>query len=265
MPVGMLIDTTKCILCKLCEVECHKFYELKDKRLAGNDTLTELDAYHYVALQTHAVQRPDRTQIVGVSKRCLHCFNPACVSVCPVGALNKKADGAVVWDEGKCIGCRYCQNACPFDIPKFEWDEPWPKISKCIFCHEKRLVNGEVPVCFEVCPTKAIRFGERADMIALAHERIQAEPGKYFDYVYGEHEVGGTAVMYIGAVEPTELGFPEVEKEMYPAFTREFLSKIPFEVSALALFLSGVYLFRSKREASLKARTEGQSKKEEQS
>ena len=253
MPVGMLIDTTRCILCKLCETECHKFYDLKDERLEGTDTAPELDAYHYVALQAKEVQRNDRTQVIGLSKRCLHCFNPACVSVCPVGALNKRANGAVVWDEHKCIGCRYCQNACPFDIPKFEWDVPWPKISKCIFCNEKRLETGGVPVCFDVCPTKAIRFGERADMIALAHERIRNEPGKYFDYIYGEHEVGGTAVMYISSVDPHELGFPEVEKEMYPEYTYEFLSKIPFEIGAIALFLAGTYLFRTRRSAGVKA------------
>ncbi|MGI2336247.1 MAG: 4Fe-4S dicluster domain-containing protein [Dehalogenimonas sp.] len=263
MPVGMLIDTTKCILCRLCEDECHKFYELKDKRFAGTDDAPELDAYHYVVLQAHQVPYFDRTQVIGVSKRCLHCFSPACASVCPVGALHKEANGAVVWEEGKCIGCRYCQNACPFDIPKFEWDEPWPKISKCIFCNDRKLAIGEDPVCFDVCPTKAIRFGERADMIALAHERIQNDPDKYFDYVYGEHEVGGTAVMYISSVAPEEIGFIEVEKDLYPPLTREFLSKIPIEISAIALFLTGTYLFRTRREAKFKAEALQQSNKED--
>ncbi|KTB47954.1 4Fe-4S dicluster domain-containing protein [Dehalogenimonas alkenigignens] len=252
MPAGMLIDTTKCILCLRCENECHSFYGLPNKRLEGTDDAPELDAYHYVVLQAHEVATPTGRRTIGVSKRCLHCFSPACASVCPVGALHKTKEGPVVWEEGKCIGCRYCQNACPFDIPKFEWDVAWPKIQKCIFCHEKRLLQGKTPVCAEVCPTQAIRFGERADMIALAHQRIAESPEKYFNHVYGEEEVGGTLKLYIGAVDMRQLGFPsEVEPEMYPEYTHEFLSKIPIEIASLALFLGGAYLFRSRREAAL--------------
>lgn len=252
MPVGMLIDTTKCILCLKCENECHSFYELKDKRLSGTDSQPELDAYHYVALQSHEVHTGDNTKLIGVSKRCLHCFDPACVSVCPVGALTKTPEGAVTWDSTKCFGCRYCQNACPFDIPKFEWDEPWPKISKCIFCYEERLLKDQIPVCAEVCPTHAIRFGERADMLALAHQRIAENPGKYYNHIYGEHEAGGTAVLYINAVEPSKLGFPAPEEELYPGYTKEFLDNIPLEMSSLAIVLGGAYLFRTRREATLK-------------
>ncbi len=249
MPVGMLIDTTKCILCLRCENECHAFYELPDKRLAGTDDRPQLDAYHYVVLQPHEVQTPAGTQVIGLSKRCLHCISPACVSVCPVGALHKTPEGPVVWDESRCIGCRYCQNACPFDIPKFEWDVAWPKISKCIFCHERRLLEGEIPVCADVCPTQAIRFGEREELLALAHRRIDENPDKYFEHVFGEHEVGGTLKMFIAAVDPHELGFPEVEEKKYPEFTWEFLSKIPFEITALAATLTGVFIFRSRRMA----------------
>jgi formate dehydrogenase iron-sulfur subunit len=224
---------------------------LKDKRLAGTDDQPQLDAYHYVVLQPHEVQTQAGTKVIGLSKRCLHCVSPACASVCPVAALHKTPEGPVVWDESRCIGCRYCQNACPFDIPKFEYDEPWPKIQKCIFCHERRLLEGEIPVCADVCPTQAIRFGEREELLALAHRRIDQNPDEYFDHVYGEHEVGGTLKMFIAAVDPHELGFPRVEEEKYPDFTWEFLSKIPFEITALAATLSGIFIFRSRRMAAL--------------
>ncbi|PPD57398.1 4Fe-4S dicluster domain-containing protein [Dehalogenimonas etheniformans] len=249
MPVGMLIDTTKCILCLRCENECHNFYGLKNKRLEGSSEKPELDAYHYVVVKSYEVPTPNGTKVIGVSKRCLHCFSPACVSVCPVGALHKTPEGAVIWDEGRCIGCRYCQNACPFEIPKFEWDVAWPKIQKCIFCLERRIRNGQNPVCSDVCPTQAIRFGDRADLVAEAHKRIAENPDVYFDHVYGETEVGGTFKMYIGAVDMRELGFPETETEMYPNFTHEFLSKIPVEIASLALVLGGIYTFRSRRMA----------------
>jgi len=139
MPVGILVDTTKCIGCRNCETNCHKFYKLADKRLVGADDAPELDAYHYNVVKFYQVETPSVTKTITVHKRCLHCFNPACMSVCPVGALHKTENGSVVWNEDKCIGCRYCQNACPFDIPKFEWDEAWPKISKCTFCFENIL------------------------------------------------------------------------------------------------------------------------------
>jgi formate dehydrogenase iron-sulfur subunit len=247
----MLIDTTKCILCLRCENECHEFYDLKDKRLAGTDEAPELDAYHYVVLQAHQVQTPQGRKVIGVSKRCLHCLSPACVSVCPVSALHKTDEGPVVWDESRCIGCRYCQNSCPFDIPKFEWDVAWPKIQKCILCHDQRILRGLEPVCSTVCPTQALRFGERDELLAIAHQRLAAEPGKYFNHVYGEKEAGGTLKLFIGAVDMKELGFPETEEEKYPDLTWEFLSKIPFEIAALGLTLGAVYTFRVRREAAL--------------
>lgn len=249
MPVGMLIDTTKCILCLRCENECHAFYGLKNKRLNGTDDKPALDANHYVVVQKYEVPTPNGTKVIGVSKRCLHCFSPACVSVCPVGALHKTPEGPVIWEEGRCIGCRYCQNACPFEIPKFEFDVAWPKIQKCIFCHDQRIVKGLNPVCADVCPTQAIRFGERADLVAIAHQRIADNPDIYFDHVFGEEEVGGTLKMYIGSVDMLKLGFPKTETEMYPNFTHEFLSKIPVEVASLAFFLGAVYTFRSRRMA----------------
>ncbi len=257
MPIGMLIDTTKCVLCRSCQVECQKFYvedgRIKDTPFPGTSITPELDIYHYVVLQVKQVQQGERTRIVGVSKRCMHCLNPACVSVCPVGALNKEENGAVVWDTTKCIGCRYCQNACPFDIPKFEWEEPWPIVSKCIFCNDRKVANGENPICADACPTQAIRFGDRDELLALAKERISDNPDRYYNHVYGENEVGGTSVMYIGAVAPKQLGFAaKTEDEEYPPFTWEFLSRVPYEVIAIAIVLGGIYFFRSRRMAKMK-------------
>lgn len=254
MGIGLLIDTTKCNLCYKCHFKCHSFYDLKntspyDQEYVKFSSLTEqpqLDAYHYVVLQKYEVQKDSGTSVIGVSRRCMHCLNPACASVCPVGALHKHDDGAVSYNEQKCIGCRYCQNACPFDIPKFEWDEAWPKISKCTFC-EGRLLQSDIPVCVEVCPTEAIIFGERVELLAEAHQRIENNPELYFDHVYGEHEAGGTSVMYISELAPGYLGFPETEEHEYPDYTWEFLSKIPLEIAVLTGILVGSVYFRKYR------------------
>ncbi len=255
MPVGILVDTTKCTGCRGCQTACKQWNLLPAVQTSFNPSMTnppQTDAYTYNHVEFFEIQDGDRLRWITVHKRCLHCSSPACVSVCPVGALQKLENGAVVWEEGRCIGCRYCQNACPFDIPKFTWvtdegkSDPWPKIQKCTFCWD-RLKNGAIPACAKTCPPDAIEFGERADMIALAHSRIEANPTRYFNHIYGEKEAGGTLVMWINAVEPKLLGFPEVEEEFYPEFTHEFLSKIPFEIATLAAVLGGVYAFRSSR------------------
>jgi NAD-dependent dihydropyrimidine dehydrogenase PreA subunit len=112
----------------------------------------------------------------------------------------------VYWDGKTCIGCRYCQIACPFNIPKFEWNKVNPKIVKCEFCNH-RLVEGKIPACCEVCPRKAVIFGTREELLKEAKKRIGDNPGRYYrDYVYGEFEAGGTQVLYLTHIEPKLLG-----------------------------------------------------------
>jgi formate dehydrogenase iron-sulfur subunit len=115
-------------------------------------------------------------------------------------------------------------------------------------CNDRRLKVGQIPVCADVCPTQAIRFGERTEMLSLAKERIQKNPEKYYNHIFGEEEAGGTSVMFIGAVEPEQLGLNEdVEHEYYPELTGEFLYRIPLEIAVLVILLGGILYFRSNR------------------
>jgi Fe-S-cluster-containing dehydrogenase component len=146
-----------------------------------------------------------------VKRQCMHCLDPACVTGCPFGALEKSRWGAVTWDSVRCIGCRYCEVACPFSVPKFEWDRWNPKIVKCEFCFDQRLTRNQQPACTAVCPTGAVTFGKRVDLLARAKERIAVAPGKYFeDRVYGEHEAGGTQVLYLSKVAFDKIGLPKL-------------------------------------------------------
>jgi len=132
------------------------------------------------------------------------------VTGCPFGSLKKSDWGAVTWNSSLCIGCRYCEVACPFDVPKFEWDHWNPKIVKCEFCYD-RLHNNQQPACTAVCPTGAVIFGKRTDLLAQAKDRIAASRDKYFENrVYGEHEAGGTQVLYLSNVSFQKIGLPKL-------------------------------------------------------
>ena len=142
--------------------------------------------------------------------QCRHCLDPACAAACPVGALYTTESGAVAYDADICMGCRYCMVACPFRMTRYEWDSPMPRVRKCILCHDA-LKSGELdqPACTAACPTKATIFGERDALLAEARRRIEAAPDKYIHHIWGEHEVGGTSVLYISDVELTAAGWPE--------------------------------------------------------
>ncbi len=148
---------------------------------------------------------------LNVKVQCMHCEHPACVSACIVGALKKDPKGPVHYDPDVCIGCRYCMIACPFQIPAYEYEKALtPRVMKCTMCFERTIKNNQVPACVEICPTEAILFGKRKDLLKIAHERIRTNPNRYVDHIYGEYEVGGTSWMYLSNQQFTDIGFPEL-------------------------------------------------------
>jgi Fe-S-cluster-containing dehydrogenase component len=152
--------------------------------------------------------------------QCMHCLYPACVSACIVGAFTRDSSGAVVYDAWKCIGCRYCMAACPFQVPAYEYGNVLaPKVRKCTFCFETRLVKGGVPACVEACPMEVMTFGKRTELITLGRERIRKGPGQYVPRIYGEQEVGGTAWLYLSGMPFEAAGFPALGYHPAPGFT----------------------------------------------
>jgi formate dehydrogenase iron-sulfur subunit len=189
-----------------------------------------------------------------------------------VGALRKSDEGPVVYDENKCIGCRYCMVGCPFSIPRYEWSKAVPRVRKCIMCHEQAVKLGKPTACASVCPTGATRFGDRAALVEEAERRLREEPDRYYQQIYGMREVGGTGVMYLAAVDFEKLGLPTtLRSESYPQLTWSVLSRLPNVVSVAGVGLAGVWWLMNRREevkasggaAASTPKTEGSTKRKE--
>jgi formate dehydrogenase iron-sulfur subunit len=230
---ALLIDITLCIGCNACQTACKEVnhHPLDEEKKMSPTAYTALDEYDGVY----------------VRRMCQHCDDPTCASVCPVGAFTKMAEGPVVYDADKCIGCRYCMQACPFQVPRYEWDSTYPRVQKCIMCNE-RLAQGLPTACSEACPTGATIFGDRDEMLKIAYERIAAEPDKYVNKVYGEKEVGGTSVFFLSSVPFENLGFnTTLQTTPLPQLTWNALSKIPGIVSVGGVMLFGIWWITSRR------------------
>lgn len=248
--VAVLVDITRCIGCRACQMSCKQWWRLPSSETSFSPVVTnppKRNEHTYLNVEYHEViDEQGELSWNFVHKRCFHCVDPVCVSVCPVAAMRKHPNGPVVWDEARCMGCRYCAQACPFRIPNYDYHSTWPEVSKCWFCWD-RIAEGLQPACSKACPPKAIEFGEREALLAEAHRRIEEYPEKYVDYVYGEKEAGGTSLFYIAGVPFQELGFNmDVPHEHMPELTWEFLSKIPMEAAAIIGSLTAIWYIRGR-------------------
>jgi Fe-S-cluster-containing dehydrogenase component len=233
-PMAVLVDTTMCAGCRMCEFACAEAnglpkpsseIDFSEERLTSETQLSVINRY-----ETSGGK-------VFVKRQCMHCLRPACASACLTRAMQKTPEGPVVWREDKCMGCRFCMVSCPFDVPKFEYDSANPRILKCGMCWE-RLQEGEVPACVKNCPVKAVTFGPRSEMIEEARRRIYEKPDRYVHHIYGEHEAGGTSWLYLASVPFEELGFrSDLGTTPYPDRTREFLYAVPFVLTVVPPFL----------------------------
>ncbi|HWR16584.1 MAG TPA: hydrogenase 2 operon protein HybA [Terriglobales bacterium] len=218
--VSMLYDTTRCVGCKSCVAACAEANQLKpDTSLSGglHQAPPDLNAFTKNIIKLY---KPAATNSAYsyVKQQCMHCVDPTCVAGCSFFALTKNQDtGIVSWNGSKCMGCRYCEISCPFHVPKFEWMGMNPKVVKCEFCQE-RLAAGKQPACTNVCPTHAVIFGTREQLLAEAKKRVAEHPGKYYqDRVYGDSDAGGTQVLYLSHVPFEKIGLPEMGNESVPS------------------------------------------------
>ena len=275
---GILIDTTKCIGCRSCQVSCKEWNDLPGEKTAvpraglGLQNPVTVSAKTLTLITYHEVAEPGAPgglKYVFTKRQCMHCDDPACASACPVTALRKTAEGPVTYDSGKCIGCRYCVWACPFGAPTAEWDSLTPKIRKCTMCYDrisqpapaqlngrkltedekKRFAEREaIPACVKQCPAGALEFGERDGLLAEAKRRIQGQPGKYVDHVYGEHEAGGTSTLYLASAPFAALGFPQVGTRVYTDVSAAALHTVPLSVVGVGALLGSYAVYQRRVE-----------------
>jgi len=250
---GVLHDTTLCIGCRSCEAACNEVNSLPEPERPFDDmsVLNEkrrTNAKAYTVVNKHNVENYPRSPVFR-KYQCNHCLEPACASACFVGAFTKTPEGAVVYDSSVCVGCRYCIIACPFNIPAFEYNEAiTPRVMKCTLCYP-RLKEGKLPACVEACPMGALTFGKREDLIAIARERIRKHANRYLDYIYGEHEVGGTSWLYITGAPFDEIGLrTDLGVTPAPELTSGALAMVPMVVGMWPVLLGGIYLISKRKE-----------------
>ncbi|MBI5121198.1 MAG: hydrogenase 2 operon protein HybA [Rhodospirillales bacterium] len=245
--LGLLFDSTLCIGCKACVKSCKEAngmpaeFSTPDKLwdtpldLSGK-TLNVIKSY---AEGTSDVKDREGNGYAFVKKSCLHCVDPSCVSACPVTAMSKDPEtGIVGYDPDKCIGCRYCVAACPFGVPRFQYDTATPRIQKCQLC-KHLLPEGKFAACAEVCPTGATLFGPVELLKAEASRRLELEAGsaavyprgniespfpshekpapEYKKRIYGEKEIGGTQMMLLAGMSFGKLGYPDLPEQSFAA------------------------------------------------
>jgi formate dehydrogenase iron-sulfur subunit len=280
MSKATLIDTTKCIGCRSCQVTCKQWNDLPAERTQlqtgdlGLQNPRTLSAKTFVVVQSHELAddaAPGGVRYLFAKRQCMHCDDPACASACPVTAMHKTADGPVTYDAEKCIGCRYCMWACPWGVPTAQWDSLAPKIAKCTMCQDRQLQpapqarNGQalsdedrkrfaaahaVPACVKQCPAGALAYGEREELLKEAHRRIQAAPARYVDHVYGEREAGGTGMLYLSSVPFARLGFrTDVGTQPYPRYSKVALGAVPPAVVGVGAVLGGAYALQKRKAA----------------
>jgi len=240
---GVLVDTTECIGCRKCEWACAKANHLSDLPIEAFEDQSVFETPRRMVSNAYTVvnrypEKDPAEKPAFVKIQCMHCLHPACASACLVGALRRQENGAVTYDAWKCMGCRYCMVACPFQVPAYTYQNALtPVVSKCSLCFERVEKEGKMPACADMCPPMCLTFAKRDELIKLAYDKINSNPGRYVNHVYGEHELGGTSWLYVTGRPAEELGFLNFGEKPIPEYTEHLQHSIfKFGIPPMLLF-----------------------------
>jgi len=200
---AILYDSSKCSACKGCQVQCKQWNMMPSS--LGKDTNEFTGSYQSMAdlngdtrlmIEFRETAGDNGVEWAFSRRACFHCTDPACMAACPVGAYSKTSEGAVKLDRTKCIGCKYCNGACPFTVPKYR--DNFGVSNKCTLCDDRTAVGRE-PACVQTCPAAALTYGQRDAMIAAGKKRVEELKTEGFSKaeLYGETEMGGMHVLHV--------------------------------------------------------------------
>jgi formate dehydrogenase iron-sulfur subunit len=235
--MAILTDVTRCIGCEECVAACDRTYQTgSDAPYRWQGDPSDLSSTRWTT-----IVEAERGRFVRL--HCRHCLDPSCAAACPVGALKRTPEGPVAYDPVICMGCRYCMVACPFGMTRYEWSSATPRVRKCLLCYQK-ITDGDLeqPACTAACPTGATIFGQREELLAEARRRISDNPDRYIDHIWGEHEIGGTSVLYISDVELDAAGWPAtLGNQPRPELARNVLHTVPYTFFGVAAAMYGIH------------------------
>ena len=212
-----LIDATKCMGCKGCQVACKQWNQLpavQTEFVGSYENPADMDPNTWSRVKFNEYENGDSINWYMNFFSCMHCSDAGCLNICPVDAIVRTGEGAVRIDLETCIACGACKGACPFDIPRIS-DAAY----KCTFCTE-RIANNMETACATSCPTGAVTFGDRDDKLAEAEARVselQAR-GRANAQVYGKDELDGLCVIYVLADSPDKYGLPVDPQVSFSAY-----------------------------------------------
>jgi len=200
---AILYDSSKCSACKGCQVQCKQWNNMPSS-LAKNEyeytgsyqSMSDLNGDTRLLIEFREKEAPGGVEWAFSRRACFHCTEPSCMEVCPVGAITKLENGTVKLDATKCVGCKYCTAACPFEVPKYRAN--FGVSNKCTLCDD-RTAKGLEPACVKTCPAGAMTFGPRTDMVAAGKARVDALKTAGFTKaeLYGETEMGGMHSLFV--------------------------------------------------------------------
>ena len=250
---GLLHDTTLCVGCRSCEEACAEVNHHPPPTVPVGDTaifdkMRRVEPTHFTVVNRYRKAEGAKPAVFR-KQQCMHCNEPCCASVCLVHAFEKTPEGPVLYDPDVCLGCRYCVMACPYYALSYEYDEPLePRVMRCTMCYDRIKENKE-PACAEICPTGAIVFGKREDLLTVARERIAKNPDKYLDHIFGEDEFGGTSWLTLAAIPFHDLGLHEgVTHESLPSIGTAYLGVVPLVVTIYPGLLMAFYAFSKRKD-----------------